>query len=208
MKSTYEPVTRWVRFHATIAAMELKLCNSRWISPMVHPFLSETGPAECIAVNHLSLIEEVATAVWLMHDEFETLKQRVTELFGPKQALELSTSVETLLARPVSPSAGVRTAVNSMETRIALVNKHADKVDAHTRLVFHKHAFIVAGLVVPALEKVLDQITPDEPAETASPAEFAEAYDVFAPETGRPHPDDFLAETLPKRSDGGYVRST
>lgn len=195
MKSAYEAVTRWVRFNALALSFEVRLCNERWMAPVLKPYLAEAKPSAAATPEAMGLVEEVASAIWLMQGEREALQRRVAELFGPKAEVELSESVTALFAEAGNDACGVRAALESVRARADLLTSNGARVDAHTRLVLRKHALVLTELIAPCLEAVVVKEA-KEGASAVRAERFKSAYAAFLPSAGRPHPDDFLTAGL------------
>ena len=209
MRGVYEGVTRWVRFNAWMALYELRHLNEGWIAPRVSLFLESPRPSSALPDRLLGLIEEAASAAWLMYGEHEALLGRLRELFGQAGELALPDDVSTPFARAADPEPALSIVRRSLGARAHLLTCHAQDVDAHTRLVFRKHLSLVNGLIRPALETVAQDRDLDAAAGllASGPAgdvsgrlveqrELEESYRHFLPGGPRPHPDSFLSLAL------------
>jgi len=204
MKSAYEPVTRWVRFNAHALGFEMKLCNERWMGPALRPFLVEAKPTKAAEPEATPLIEEVASAIWLMQGERDALVRRATELFGPRGGIEIGEEIAGLFERAEADACGVRAALQSARARGMLIEENAAKVDSHTRLLLRKHLIVLNGLITPSLESVAAREAKPGAAAVSVEA-FKKAYASFAPTAGRPHPDDFPSASLLAGMGGAHV---
>lgn len=212
VRAAYEGVTRWVRFNAWMTLRELRQCNEGWISPRVGLYLESPRPPASLSDRLLGLIEEAASAVWLMYGEHEALLERLRELFGPSGEMALPDDVSSVFASATEPEATLSVVRRSLGARAALLADHACDVDAHTRLVFRKHLTIVNGLIRPALDAVaegggleaLDRAgSAGGSRGVAGPLveqrDLEARYRQFLPDGPRPHPDSFLSLALLSR---------
>jgi hypothetical protein len=190
MKQAYEDVTRWVRFNASLTLRELQLCNDGWIAPSVKLFIDRPAPHPEPPLGLLALLEEAASAVWLMHEEHEALFDRVRELFGPRSEMDLPEDLSAAFDGAASPEASLLVVRRSLTARVALLEAHPKDVDAHTRLVFQRHLTVVNRLILPALDAVAgDPAVPETD-------DLVAGYARFLPRGPRPHPDTFLTTAL------------
>jgi hypothetical protein len=190
-----------------MALHELQRCSEGWIVPCVGLFLERPRPKPDVPDRLLSLIEETASAVWLLQGEHEALMGRLRELSGPREAM-LPEDVAATFARAAGPSASLDIVHCSLAARIALLEAHAQDVDAHTRLVLRKHVIVAKSLIAPTLASVAAEarrialprrVQPEATDDVCPPIskdELMEQYRSFLPFGPRAHPDTFLAIEL------------
>jgi hypothetical protein len=200
VKGAYDGVTRWVRFNAWMTLHELQHCNEHWLAPHVNLFLEGPRPRPDVPSRLLSLIEEAASAIWLMYREHEALLERLHELFGPREPVEWPEAISSVFHAARGPEAGLLVVRRSLDARVSLLEGHSHEVDAHTRLVLKKHLTILAGMVRPALGAVANDpalgLPGDAADAVAAPDDLVGRYRSYLPGGPRPHPDNFLALAL------------
>lgn len=208
MKAAYAGVTQWLRFNAVMVWQEIRICNEGCIAPLVRPFVAADRPDARYPDSVLHILEEVASAIWLLERERAALNDRLHELFAPRAAAPVSDDLLSALKPAEDPVASLQLALDSIGARLALLANHPVDVDAHSRLVLRKHATELKDLVVPALARAkeaipADAIAPFVPAVAGNGSVMTKAallasYQDYLPGGPRPHPDDFLALSLLK----------
>jgi hypothetical protein len=191
MKSAYEDVTRWVRFHASMTLHEMQFLNDGWLAPASAALMAGEKPSPDLLGPLLVRMEKTASVVWLLLREHEALLERVGELFGPKAAIELPHDVAERFAAAIGTERVPALVCRSIVSRIELLQAHAMAVDAHSRLIFKKHVCVLEGLILPFASSLC---TSQSDAVLGEQAEWLESYRRFCPAGPRPHPDDFLRE--------------